>query len=852
MTKRTARRPLPAVFFLLLLFFWPGHSSFGQNNTVYELCRDINHISVKSPMAVAVDIAENIYVVEAATNSVNIYNMNGLLLRSLKKLSRPISIAVNLNTDIYVGNSIKGKGNVAVYNSNLDFLFKLGSGDGEFIQPTSIAVSPEGKIYVADCKQDIIKVYFPDGRFDFSFGSSGSDDGQFNSPSSLSIYRGSVVVLDLPIIAEANGDKHEGARLQFFSLSGNFLSSLNKYGQGDGFLTRPLGIASNSSGNIFVADSYQNVVQVFDRSGIHQTSIYSADLPMRTPLDITFGPVSGRLYVASLNSNRIDFYCPTSSPPTAPPLNSYTVTASVNGGRGTISAAGVAIESETNYSYQIIENENISFSISADNLQGYYIENVLIDGVDALSDSQLIIREKNEKQQPTKAEYTLSGIVSDHTVEVRFALSNVYTIAADATSSWVNCGAISPSGTIELSQGESQTFTVSFDPEQCDFLNLLVDGISVAPQANWSFYDIIANHTIRAVFGPPSLDSDGDGIPDYWEIAHGLNPYDPSDADLDSDGDGGSNLDEFLGGTDPHIEDVGAVKNDFNGDGKSDILFRSSSIDESLWLYEMDGHSIIESNKVTPLNPNYEIVHIGDFTGENKVDILIRHSITDILYLFEMDGPTVKSRKVIGKLDRWSIAAVADFTGDGKEDILLREEGSEHLRMYKMDAHKISSTTELDDLSLEWDVAGAGDFNGDGKYDILLRDSSKDLLWLYEMDGSNIIYESKVADIASDWIIAGIADFTGDKNADILFRNATSGLFSLYVMDGSEIISSEVIEDLSLEWRVAGVADYSGDGKADILLRDMATDDLWMYEMDGTTILEDNLVGTLSSSWQAQ
>ncbi len=46
-------------------------------------------------------------------------------------------------------------------------------------------------------------------------------------------------------------------------------------------------------------------------------------------------------------------------------------------------------------------------------------------------------------------------------------------------------------------------------------------------------------------------DTDGDGMPDLWELAHGLNPANPSDANRDDDGDGFTNLQEYLAGTDP-------------------------------------------------------------------------------------------------------------------------------------------------------------------------------------------------------------------------------------------------------------------------------------------------------------
>jgi hypothetical protein len=87
---------------------------------------------------------------------------------------------------------------------------------------------------------------------------------------------------------------------------------------------------------------------------------------------------------------------------------------------------------------------------------------------------------------------------SNTSVTATFALQN-YTINASAGTG----GSISPSGTVAVAYGSSQSFTIS-PSNGYKIINVTVDGVSIGAVNNYLFGNVMANHTIKASFGPLS------------------------------------------------------------------------------------------------------------------------------------------------------------------------------------------------------------------------------------------------------------------------------------------------------------------------------------------------------------
>jgi DNA-binding beta-propeller fold protein YncE len=91
-------------------------------------------------------------------------------------------------------------------------------------------------------------------------------------------------------------------RIQKFDSSGNFITTWGTTGSADSQFSRPIGIATDSSGNIYVCDNSNNRIQKFDSNGKFITK-----WSVGAPVGIAVGS-GDKVYVINQNDNSIEMY----------------------------------------------------------------------------------------------------------------------------------------------------------------------------------------------------------------------------------------------------------------------------------------------------------------------------------------------------------------------------------------------------------------------------------------------------------------------------------------------------------------------------------------------------------------
>jgi hypothetical protein len=256
---------------------------------------------------------------------------------------------------------------------------------------------------------------------------------------------------------------------------------------------------------------------------------------------------------------------------------------------------------------------------------------------------------------------------------------------------------------------------------------------------------------------------------------------------------------------------LSGVPSDFDGDGKSDILWRNFSSGRNKYWSAANASKDKELALVD--NMKWFVAGVGDFSGDGKADILWRNKSNDGVVLWQ-DG--IRDKRVELKdvsYSKWVVAGIGDFNGDGKDDILWRSKTTGE-NVYWSAANSSARVVLYTLESQSWTVVGIGDFNGDGKGDILWRNSSngKNVYWNGGVRSQRVELETQ-PDMS--WKVVGVGDFNGDGKADILWRNAGKQR-NRYWSAGVRSAAVELATTGSA-WSVAQIGDFEGDGFSDIL-----------------------------------
>jgi DNA-binding beta-propeller fold protein YncE len=239
-----------------------------QNGTLYVLDKDRHQIMrikgdrgimFKTPLGLAVDSHDNIYVADPQLHMVMKFDSNGHLLATIGQnptLQNPTLLALDeARRRIFVVDSHLHQ--VLVYNldtlQTIATVGKRGTKNGEFNYPVGVGVNRAGYFAVTDTGSCSVEVFSPDFKFVRRFGGHGDRPGFFTRPKGVAFdSEGNIWVVD----AAFNN-------VQIFDPKGTVLMFVGNFGKTPGAFNLPLGINIDAQDRVYVGDALNSRVQVF-------------------------------------------------------------------------------------------------------------------------------------------------------------------------------------------------------------------------------------------------------------------------------------------------------------------------------------------------------------------------------------------------------------------------------------------------------------------------------------------------------------------------------------------------------------------------------------------------------------
>ena len=261
---------------------------------------------VNRPWGVALDSNGQLLVAEQGGHCISIFNDNGKKEKTLgsrgfsqNKLEWPYGIAVSTRGDIIVCDT--GNKRINILSPDGKSLKCLGTKPLQFIDCYGISLHPHSnKVYVTECDNHRVMIYNKDLTFCSTFGSRGSDSGQFQRPHDVSFDSdGNVYVVDT--------NNH---RVQVFTANGEYIRQFGKEGSGEGELNEPRGIAIDKNDIVYVSELNNHQVSIFTPEGQFLRSFGSrGDGPgqFNCPSGITVSN-EGVIYISDWNNYRVQVF----------------------------------------------------------------------------------------------------------------------------------------------------------------------------------------------------------------------------------------------------------------------------------------------------------------------------------------------------------------------------------------------------------------------------------------------------------------------------------------------------------------------------------------------------------------